>query len=206
MVFFEEKKIAFIFPAKTGSTTARDFLSQSKSKVFVCEHADHHLTPEKAKAKYPIVNDFTFYAFCRNPIERFISALFMNIDFWQIRKLVSVASKNPNGGLYEFMEIYYERNSQYFEIYLKPQTQYFSNPEVKVLDFDNYKSELIRATEGLGLEDAILREKRKTDYEGEGANRSNIIKWIAPYIQKNWAQDCEFWVKSFNKPLIRDKN
>lgn len=204
MIFCEEKRIAFVFPAKTGSTAARHFFNQSKINVFFDDFSLRHATADEAKFKYPFLKDFTFYAFCRNPIDRFVSSLFESLAIPTIKRLVLLGSKDTVGGMHEFMNVYYERHKSFVEVFAKPQVHYFQDKAVIPLDFDLYESELRKVSSNLGMEDVVIEKKRKTNYEEEGANKTNLRKWLTPYVIKNYSMDCEFWVKTFNKPLIRE--
>lgn len=203
MIFFEDQKIAFVFPAKTGSTTAIDFLSQSSVKVFVSETIDQHLTSEEAKAKYPALADFTFYSFFRNPVERFVSALSMSADMLPIKKLMAIGSSNLAKGVDDFINVYFERNKHLTpRIFYKPQIDYVNCLNVVALDFDNYEAELKKASQSLGVENAVIDKKRKTNYEEIGVNKENLMKWLTPYVKKNYSEDCKFWAEKFNKYVI----
>lgn len=202
MIFFEEKKIAFVFPAKTGSTTAMNFLLQSKLKMTVSDAVKKHLTPKEAKDKYPILKDFVFYSFLRNPVERFVSALTVSAHEPQFKKLITIGSENPSEKADDFLNVLYERNRHLVpQIFFKPQSEYFDSSDIVALDFDNYESELRRASAGLGLENVILNTENKTNYENAGANKNNLIKWLTPYVKKKYAKDFELLIEKFNKSL-----
>ena len=196
MVVFKDHKIAFLFPPKTGSTTAAKFLMNSKDAV---AFDDRHATPKKAIGLEPNLNEYQVYSFLRNPAERFISGVLMFKEYKYTQQLIKVFSRDDIADYKDFIEIYYERHKDtYFAGLLLPQARYFNGDfEVTALEFDNYESELRKATAGLGLDGFAIGWENKGAYGG----KKEMAKKVVSYVKTKYAEDCELWFQKFGRRI-----
>ncbi len=196
MVLFRESKIAFLMPAKTGSTTAVSFLYNSKqATVFDATHA----RPLDALKLAPDLAECKVYCFLRNPAERFISSLIMDADkHYFAKNFLNALSRENVTDCKDFVDVYYVRNKAYFgNAFFIPQSQYFEHLNVTALDFDNYEAELRKATEGLGLDSFSI------GWENKGAHdkKKEMAKKVVSFVKKEYAQDCALWEEKFGRRM-----
>jgi len=79
MMFHKATKVAFVLPPKTGTTTLVDYLSVLGFKMIpnVPVNNNRHALPREFLKAYPILGEYKFYGFFRNPLDRFISLMSM---------------------------------------------------------------------------------------------------------------------------------
>jgi hypothetical protein len=196
MVIFKDHKVAFLFPPKTGSTTAAKFLMNSKDAVVF---DDRHATPIRAIKLEPNLSEYKVYSFLRNPAERFISGVLMFKEYKYTQQLMKIFSRDDIADYKDFIEVYYERHkNQNFANLLYPQATYFNTDlEVIALDFDNYGPELRKATVGLGLDDFPIGWENKGAYDGKKEMAEKVIS----YVKTKYAEDCELWFQKFGRRI-----
>ena len=165
MILFKNEKIAFALPPKTGTTTAKVFLFNSKKCV---ELMDRHTLPTSVFEFYPDIAAYKIYCFLRNPITKFLSAV-----AW-----VKGISKDP-----DITTRSYEYLINKHELVFRPQSVYFKKLNVTALDFDNYEIELRRATEGLGLEDFPIVHANKAPVEHDPVNDELVSLVRQRYVE-----------------------
>ncbi len=195
MVLFKDQKVAFLLPPKTGTTTAVKFFRNSKEATIF---EGIHLQPEIALEKAPEIVDYKIYCFLRNPVDRFISGLLMFQEHQFIKNLLNVLSKDSVTDCKDFIDVYYLKNkSKVPKIIFCPQHIYFSGLNVTALDFDNYESELRKATVGLGLDNFSI------GWENEGLHdkKKEMAKKIVSFVKVEYAKDCELWFQKFGRSL-----
>ncbi len=113
--------------------------------------------------------------------------------------LIRVLSRDDIVDYKDFIDVYYKRhNRSYFAGLLSPQVEYFNgNLEVVALDFDNYESELRKATSGLGLDDFPIGWENKGAYDG----KKEMAKKVVSYVKTKYAEDCELWFQKFGRRI-----
>lgn len=167
MFFNKQKKIAFILPTKCGTFALRDFFPQIPH--WHTAGVIHDCLDTTAK-KYPNLNNYTIYAFFRNPLLRFESA---------VRHAYRV--KNLSFNSYdEFIDRFEEMNSVY-EIIIKPQSYWTADPRVTPLDFDSLESELHRVT-------GTTIPVRQLNAAGDSW-RSEITDKVRAFVREYYAAD-----------------
>lgn len=203
MIFFEEKKIAFLFPARNGSTSAVDFLRKSKLKYVAL--SNRHISLKEAKNCYPQIKDFIIYCFFRNPIERVASCITYELNNINAKNIIRVFNNNVKEKDYKnFLDVYFKNKVQSFVAgrYFLPQWSYYlNNANVKVLDFNNYESELRIASKNLDLENIKIEKENGSKYEAFGINKSEFIYWLTPYMKNYYADDCKFMYENFGRKI-----
>lgn len=136
MIFFKQHKVCFVFPPKTGTTTAETFLLKAAGYTRL-QHR-HHL-PSSLKDP-AVLNEYKVYSFLRNPLERTVSCL------------KSYMHSFPYSNYEDFIDNF-DKHIKPDNLFFLPQAAWFKSANVIALDFDNYESEIRKATVGLGLDD-----------------------------------------------------
>lgn len=183
-------------PAKTGSTTAVKFLSNSKyATVFEATHA----RPLDALKLAPDLNDYKIYCFLRNPAERFISSLMMDADkFYFLKNFLKALSRPDVTDCKDFVEVYYLRNKNFLtSAFFVPQCEYFKHLNVTALDFENYESELRRVTQGLDLDHVDVG----LENQGAYADKKAMAKKVVSFVKTEYAEDCALWEAKFGRRI-----
>lgn len=126
MEYCPKRKLAFFFPARTGSTTFEYFLRSWGTKDPVLNHQKYtrHWTPKEVFDARPDLSSYQRYGFFRNPLSRFISAA------RQIKKM------SPHYVVGKDIKDYPKIFSIMFV------QQYIFLEGGNVLDFDNYEDEI----------------------------------------------------------------
>jgi hypothetical protein len=195
MFIFEEQKIAFVFPPRTGSTTAVEFLASSKLK-FV-QHSYRHVLPEDAFSTYPHLKAFKVYGFFRHPAEVFTSVLLsQNPSHLSVSKISNLIEKNVKDGYFEFMEVYFKRNKDLiFNDMTMCQHKYYRHFGVIPLDFRNFESELRRVTSNLDLNAVKIGLLNVT----ENDKKARFADWLTPFVAKEYPDDFALWQEKFEQ-------
>ena len=196
MILFKDQKVAFLFPPKTGSTTALEYLLHCKDAVSI---GHKHTAVKQALRTEPNLRDYTVYAFLRNPAEWLISGLLMFREHYYINNFVKALERDDVFDSKDFAEVYYIRHKNLHPLNtLAPQIKYFNGDlNVIALDFDNYESELRRATQGLGLDDVAIGWENKGVHDSKKAMAKKVIS----LVKSEFADDCALWQERFGKVL-----
>jgi hypothetical protein len=195
MVLFKDKKVAFLLPPKTGTTTAVKFFRNSNQATIF---EGIHLEASVAVKQAPEIVDYKIYCFLRNPAERFISGLLMLKEHYFINNFLNALSKESVTDCKDFVDVYFLRNRNKIpSIIFCPQHIYFDGLNVTALDFDDYEAELKSATKDLGLDDfSIVWEN-----EGTHEKKKELAKKVVSFVKKEYPKDCELWLQKFGKSL-----
>lgn len=196
MILIKEHKIAFLLPAKTGTTTLTKFFKNAKNAV-VFESV--HLLPDKALEIEPKLREYTVYSFLRNPAERFISGLLMFKEHYFIDNLINAFLKDGIADYKNFIDVNYTRNKyKLIESLFYPQARYFNGGlNVVALDFDNYEVELRRVTQGLGLDDVEIGWENESAHDSKKA----MAKKVVSFVKTEYAEDCALWEAKFGRRI-----
>lgn len=196
MVLFKDHKVAFLFPPKTGSTTAFDFLKKSKHATIL---DGHHVQPQHALKLEPNLHEYTVYSFLRNPAERFISALLMLRDRYFIENFINALLRDDVTDCKNFVDIYYCQNKHKLPgVLFYSQAKYFCGGlNVNALDFDNYEAELRRVTRGFELDDIEIGLENESIHDGKKAMAKKVIS----FVKNEYAEDCALWQERLGKVL-----
>lgn len=195
MILFKPNKVAFAFPARTGSTTASDFLSNAPNATRI---VGTHELPENILKRFPGLSEYQIYAFLRNPLHNFIS----KINF--IRKAGGfkniLVSNNINKTADEltyddFVDLYPLIKLQPLRFITNSQSAYFQVLNVEALDFDNYEAELRRATQGLGLDEFPIQHLNASTDTGV------VTQKVIDFVKAEYADDCQLWFEKFGRRI-----
>lgn len=194
MILFPEQKIAFVFPARTGSTTAVNFLTFSKLKYI--KHPDRHIFTDDAILVYPELKNFRIYAMLRHPAEVLASALIsFDCAHQAVKNLFKIAEKNITDSYFDFMEVYVLKNKLTSSQYM-PQHRYFNYPNVTVMNYRNYESELRLATKDLDLSNVTIGKFNTNDYSKLNIDKNTFVNWLLPFVQKQYPEYWGFWQRA----------
>lgn len=140
MFFHKEKKVAFLLSPKKGTHTLVNFLF--KCGFYPLPPAHNQF--EWFANKYPNLNQYTIYAFMREPMSHFESAFrhlrryilktgeLTGIDFQSYEQLI------------EYLPVFQSKPN--LDILTKPQSYWLSDARLMLLDFNNFEAELRRIT------------------------------------------------------------
>jgi hypothetical protein len=200
VVLFEDKKVAFLLPAKTGSTTVLNYLKHSSLQKTITE--ERHLYLSEALDQFPQIKEYKVYCFVRNPAKRFASFLMMQLDKQPIKNLINVFKKDIKQGYFDFMGAYFLNNRYSYNYRLSaPQVNYFGEANVIALDFDDFDAELKKATQDLGIGPAEIKHSGRRDYESEGVDKQKLVDWVMPFVKVEYADDCRLWEERFGRRI-----
>ena len=132
MMFNKAKQIAFLLPPKCGTHAVVDFFHSAGWHSLAPVHA----SLEWFEKKYKNLQNYMVYAFMRDPLFRFESAL------RHISRVNEVKFHSYDQMIDDFSTL-----SIKYKLMLFPQHHWISDPRVTPLDFDNLESELHRITE-----------------------------------------------------------
>jgi len=184
MIFNKDKKIAFVLPYKTGTTTIVKFLEPLGWKVI--SSTNRHPTTEILFNQFPNLNNYTVYGFLRNPLLRFESAVltmkrlktvsFFKQKIEEIGKTVELISYD------EIVDLFPVYKDGGIGLFANLQSQWLDHPKVTILDFDNFESELRRVT-GYTTQ-PITRENVSTNF-----GKSVVTDKVRAFVREYYAAD-----------------
>lgn len=186
MLFHKEKKLCLFEVPKTGTTSARQFLP------FLGWHhkGNPHDTPEQFIERYPNLVNYKFFAFIRDPLDRFGSTIRYVIKTGIHQKAVEdIIAKN---GLDRTVKtLSYDEWVDLFDfmklepVLFRKQVTWFSQPNTTALDFHNYEAEMRRLCGDYDTTKLTLRVVNDT----KGIERGVITDKVRDFVRKHYAED-----------------
>jgi hypothetical protein len=167
VILFKQKKIGFVFPPRTGSSTAESFLLKAQGYVKLPKR--HQLILDLKNPS--VLTDYKIYSFLRNPIDRTVSC---------IKAFKPIFNCNTFD---EFIDNF-DANIKPDNVVFMPQSKWFEGANVIALDFDNYESELRKATEGLGLEEIPIVHRNQSVVTDEP-----VTEKVINFVKSRYAED-----------------
>jgi hypothetical protein len=178
MMFSRERKMVFFMPPKTGTTTLSTKLYElgfiGPSYIDEENPTPRHLTYEFAIKCYPELVDYKMYGFFRNPEERLASVL-------------NSCSEDMENIQVSFSKIFCDNL-----ICFQPQIVFLKQPEVKVLDFDNFDAELINIFGSEAIKPPLLKLNSKPKL-------TDVTAIFKKYAQTVYKEDYELGEKALGK-------
>lgn len=175
MFFHKDKKVAFLLPPKTGTHTLINFLPKCGFYALPPLHNRF----EWFANKYPNLNQYTVYAFMREPMEYFESA------FRHMRRSIL-----PDGELAETNFQSYEQMidklpvlQREFQLLTRTQSYWLDDSRITLLDFNNFEAELRRIT---GNADQPIPKLNAAD-EWRGVITSAVEQFVREYYAADYA-------------------
>ena len=202
MLILDEHRIAFAFPAKTGSTTAVKFISNFRGATKVLPQK--HLLPSEVVKDYPQIKDYRIFCFVRNPVDRFVSAMCMNGTEPLLKDLANAICKSDDLDIDEFLRKYFlngflgnARHESFRRYMFLSQAKYFQGFDVTALDFDDYENELRKATKDLELDKVeVTREN-----EGNLDMKQSLASKVKSFVRAEYAEDYRLWEEKFGRRI-----
>lgn len=187
MVFDKRRKIAFVLPTKTGSTSLRCYLRE----YGFFRLKEKHGTVDELTKLYPNLVNYSIYGFFRNPLERFESAIL----YCKQSRIPSsiVKSKIVEIGINKSLEeISYDEVVDNFLklldknlILFYPQVNWLKHPKVITLDYHNMQAELTRII-------ATFDEPMPAMNKSNNFGRSVITDKVRAFVRDYYAADYQF--------------
>lgn len=184
MYFHKASKQAFLFPPKCGSITAMNFLAACGWKTAYMSHN----VPEFFIEKYPNLKNYQIYAFFRNPVTRFESAVLYakqaKINHEILEKLLvdnNIQETRQSVSYDKIVDIFPAVKTALGVIF-KPQIEWYRVPNVTPLDFDNYEAEIRRITGN--METPVVAMNKATSF-----GKSEITQKVIDFIRQEYAAD-----------------
>lgn len=185
MLFHKEKKQCMFLPPKNGTTTAQIFLKKSGWHYL----KPQHVYPEMLLEKHPNLAGYNYYAFFRNPLERFVSSIiFTKQKEGGFKILTKVIEDRQLGCTVEDMT--YDQFVDNFSlieertpsVVYEAQSRWMTLPGTEILDFDNYEAE-IRRISGDYVSPVIVQNK-STDF-----GKSVVTQKVIDFVRQHYAAD-----------------
>lgn len=186
MWFNKPTKQAFIFPTKTGSVTARNFLKNIGWRNI----SDQMTPPSVLIDKYPNLASYSIYGFVRDPLARFESAILflkqIETHMDNFNKAIEESGINVSKN-----EISYDQVVDIFPVLREfsvsnavftPQHLWFDAPNVTVLDYENLEPDLRRITNN--YDTPMDSYNVSTD-----VGRSVITQKVKDFVREYYAAD-----------------
>lgn len=195
MILFKPNRVAFAFPAKTGSTTADHFLRNAANATRL---PNRHEIPKDLLKKFPGLSEYQIYAFLRNPLHNFISKVnfIRKADGFKDMLVRNSVSKTADELTYDdFVDLYSLIKLEPLQYITNSQSVYFQVLNVEALDFDNYEAELRRATQGLGLDEFPIQHLNATTDTGV------VTQKVIDFVKAEYADDCQLWFEKFGRRI-----
>jgi hypothetical protein len=180
MYYDEQRKLAFVLPTRTGTTTFSMLLRDwGATKV-------EGIHPKPDEAQIENFNEYKIYGFFRNPLDRFLSLL-------RYIREGKIIAKNfyANCGItgFEFSAFTYDQMLDAFPKY-QPLVPKFFDPQVAwlanatALDFNNYTAEILRVARMFDVKQVNLAVNNWTDSGAEVPSQQ-----VIDYVQSTYADD-----------------
>ena len=148
MIFHKESKQAFVFPPKCGTQTTKNFLDVCKWKNLGMTH----VPTRKHIILYPNLKNYRIYAWFRDPVLRLESGILYikQIGFYTpiLDKFLmdQGINKTRETVTYEELIDVFPEMVKNFDVIFHPQADWYDEPNVIPLDFNNMEAELRRIT------------------------------------------------------------
>lgn len=175
MYYDAQRKLAFVFPPRTGSTTFVSILK--KLGLPAVSSNDKHILPKDAFVQMPELQEYALYGFFRDPVDRFLSTnRYILQNSPEILKLIHPMA-------FEFLqqEKYPELAAE-MPIYFYKQVDHLEN--ANLLDFKNYTSEILRVAKMLGVKQINFARTNAT-LKDDGVPSQKLID----FVQSHYADD-----------------
>jgi hypothetical protein len=212
MIFNKDKLRCLFLPPKNGTFTARAFLidnadgSQHSGWHTYTDfhHSVVHQYPEVAIGKYPNLKNYKHYAFVRNPVDRFVSAI-LHVKYMYVPYIHNIIDKHSLDTTVKHMTYEqvidciddFKSISDLSSLVFEPQINWLSLPSVELLDFDNYENEIRRISDFHNAEERPLVIAHKRNNFGESVVTNKVIE----FVETEYAEDCKIWREYFGRRL-----
>jgi hypothetical protein len=195
MFYNRATKQAFIFPPKTGTISARNYLRAVgwKEKIPIHGTAEYFINEDSNFI------DYSFYGFYRDPIKRFESAIlyFKQVQAKNKLTIQSLQKLFPNITSETIIDLQYDAFANYellsmFPTMFLPQVHWLNHPNVTPLKFSNFEIELQNVT----------KNYKRGIYKSNSSNdigRSLITQFVMDFARDYYKEDYEYAEKCFGQ-------
>lgn len=195
MFYDKETRQAFIFPPKTGTISARNYLRAVgwKEKIPIHGTAEYFINED---SKFI---DYSFYGFYRNPLKRFESCIlyFKQVQAKNKLTIKSLQKIFPNITSENVIDLPYDSFANHellamFPTMFMSQVHWLNHSNVTALQFSNFEEELRSVTKNYNR--IIYKSNSSTDL-GRGLLTEVVIDFVRDYYK----DDYEYGKKYFGQ-------
>lgn len=188
MYYDAQRKLAFVLPPRTGTTTFSELLSQwGAVRTFVMDQKSVDVMhPKPADVEITDFDQYALYGFFRNPLDRFLSIIrYIRNGHVFYSKFYSDSGITPE----QFKQMNYDEMLDAFPKY-QPLIPKFFDPQIswlanaKTLDFNNYTAEILRVARMFGVTQVNVFVNNWTDNNGEIPSQK-----VIDFVQAQYADD-----------------
>jgi len=177
MLFHKPTKTAFVMPPKNGTTSLITFLRKLDfkfvpNKDFQITNIGHPF-PKNLVALYPNLANYTIYGFFRNPLDRYLSIVKM---YKRLGKIIKPSHFT------EFDQVGFKLPKEL----AARQVEWFDQPNIAPLDFDNYETEVKAVGQRHGRPDLPVPRMNVGKFDVE------ITPDIEAFVRDYYAADYQF--------------
>lgn len=187
MYYSREKRICFVLPPRTGSTS---ILKTFAPYNFIGKLGDHHATMNEINAAVGDIEYFRFYTVFRNPFDRLISTL--NFSVARNNGITSVMDPTERTKITGSYLSKIVKNQLYKKEFM-PQVEWYDTSRINVLDFDNYSNEIKKVAESIGISNITVA------HENTFPKAVEMTDDIRDFVKYYYAKDFEFGQKVLGK-------
>lgn len=179
MYYDKQRKLAFVFPTKTGSHSLI-YLLDSWGVVPVT--GNPHSKPSEVLKYVDDIQTYTIYGFFRNPLDRFLSS----VRFLKQRGAASTVLKVPQETAltysYEYFVDNFEDINSKFNWYFNPQIGWFEN--ANLLDFNKFDLEIFKIARMFDAKQIFIPKINVTEKTNEQPTQK-----VIDFVQSYYADD-----------------
>jgi len=177
MLFHKPTKTAFVMPPKNGTTSLVTFLRKLDfrfvpNKKFQITNLGHPF-PKDLIEIHPNLANYVIYGFFRNPLDRYLSIVKMYKRLGKIITSSHFTEADENG-----FKLSAELTAR--------QVEWFDQPNIAPLDFDNYEAEVKAIGERHGRPDLPVPRLNVSKFDVE------ITPDIEKFVREYYAADYQF--------------
>lgn len=180
MYYDPQRKLAFVLPPRTGTTTFSQLLANWGAIRADFRH------PKPSDVQIENFDQYALYGFFRNPLDRFLSLVrYVRDGHIFYGKFYS----NCGIGTEQFKQMSYDQMLDAFPKY-QPFLPKFFDPQIlwlanaTVLDFNNYTAEILRVARMFGVTQVNLSVNNWTDSTDEVPSQR-----VIDFVQSQYADD-----------------
>ena len=185
MYYDTQRKLAFVFPPRTGTTMFSRLLTDWGVAVYNNKHT------KPSEAQIDRFNEYVVYGFFRNPLDRYLSLVrYFQMSIQKPTVIEAAKEKFANVGLtveqvinasYDDFVDFPETNLA-VPFYFDPQVYWLANAQL--LDFNNYTQEVLRVARMLGQNQVQIGVLNDSPQSNEIPSQK-----VIDYVKSRYADD-----------------
>jgi len=174
MYYDAQRKLAFVFPIRTGSTT---FYKILENAGLASVSGEKHILMRDALVKMPELQNYSVYGFFRDPVDRFLS-----IKRYMLQLVPRILQYTNPKGLEFVKNEDYENAVLELPGYFTKQTDWLET--ATLLDFRNYTPEVLRVMKMLDIKQVSISVNNWTENSDEVPSQK-----VIDFVQSYYADD-----------------